>query len=167
MDEALYTTKTKMTWDEYVKYSFNVFFRKRGVILLYLLSLLYAAFVAFATRWTGPDKYVITVLIVLAALLILYPLILVAKSKSYYKSNGIINGGDAETELRFYEDRFKSLCGENVSVLTYDKIYKIIETKTNFYIMISTSQGMVVVKSNCPDGLEDFLRELKGRIKKK
>ena len=45
--------------------------------------------------------------------------------------------------------------------LEYSKLHKIIETKTNFYLMIAKNQGFILIKENFPEGLEEFLRNIK------
>lgn len=43
----------------------------------------------------------------------------------------------------------------------YNKLNEIIETKTNFYLMISKNQGHMVLKENMSDDLQNFIRKLK------
>ena len=39
-----------------------------------------------------------------------------------------------------------------------DCLYK---TKTNFYLMLAKNQGFILVKDNFPEGLDEFLRNIK------
>lgn len=47
----------------------------------------------------------------------------------------------------------------------YRQIYRIVETKTNFYIMLSRNQGIIIVKANCLPELIGFLTQLKNTVK--
>ena len=70
---------------------------------------------------------------------------------------GIISGGNFE----FYNDYFTETNEYGNTKLEYNKLHKIIETKTNFYLMIAKNQGFILVKENFPEGLEEFLRNIK------
>ena len=40
-------------------------------------------------------------------------------------------------------------------------ILDILETPTNFYLMLAANSGIIVSKSNCTEGLVSFLQEMK------
>ena len=44
--------------------------------------------------------------------------------------------------------------------IPYDKLYRVVETPTNFYLLIARNQGMVIVKENCSAELIAFLQKL-------
>ena len=96
---------------------------------------------------------------------ILFPIFMIIfselESKSYYKSNKILQ--DMIDEYEFYEENFIVRNKMTEFKIGYDKIYKIIETKTNFYIMISKNQGYIISKSNCTADAIEFLEGLKNR----
>jgi len=54
----------------------------------------------------------------------------------------------------------------NPLVIRYEELYKIIETPTNFYLMLSPQHGSIVIKENCSDELLMFLDQLKTRMDK-
>ena len=47
------------------------------------------------------------------------------------------------------------------TTLEYAKLHKIVETKTNFYLLIAKNQGYILTKSTFPMGLDEFLRNIK------
>ena len=57
-------------------------------------------------------------------------------------------------------DRIANLREEALVKREYEKLYKIIETETNFYLMISKTQGFVLVKNNMPEGLVEFIKTI-------
>mgnify|MGYP003305682378 CR=1 FL=1 len=46
-------------------------------------------------------------------------------------------------------------------VLKDDEIYKLYETKTNFYILLNAKEVMIIVKENCSEELCEFIRNKK------
>ena len=92
---------------------------------------------------------------------VLYPFAIVIMQnrqiKKIYNSNHLMK--DAEVEYTFYEPCFSSNDPSGKSRVDYEKLYKIVETKTNMYLMISENQGFMLKKSEMPSGLEAFLRK--------
>ena len=67
---------------------------------------------------------------------------------------------DARIDYRFYEKYFVKIFGGSEEQFEYEKLHKIIETKTNFYLMLNRTQGFVLVKDNMPQGLAEFFKSL-------
>lgn len=61
----------------------------------------------------------------------------------------------------FYDDHLVAETENGTENIPYAKLYKIIETDTNFYLMYSKIQGLILTRSNFPDGLSDFLRNIR------
>lgn len=49
----------------------------------------------------------------------------------------------------------------NNATVDYSLINKVVFTKTNVYLMIAKNQGYMLLKSNFPEGLEAFLKQIK------
>ena len=66
---------------------------------------------------------------------------------------------------RFYEDRLEVLTssGDKSSTMYHD-LYTVYEVDTAFYIMFDKNTVCIIPKSKCPEGMEDFIRDL-GRKK--
>lgn len=62
--------------------------------------------------------------------------------------------------FKFYDSYFTADCDRNHAEIEYSKIKKIHETDTNFYIMMSANDGMIVQKMKCTPELMMFLRRL-------
>ena len=77
--------------------------------------------------------------------------------KTYYSNKAITS---CVADFEFYDNYVREITQNGETKLEYSKIYKIIETKTNFYIMASVNQGFIIVKSNCSDGLIDFIKSI-------
>ena len=65
----------------------------------------------------------------------------------------------------FLEDRFIARSDISRAEIRYDLLYRIVETKTNFYLLLGLNQSFVVKKENCSGELTAFLGELRKRHK--
>ncbi len=96
-----------------------------------------------------------------AVLLIALPLALVLvtnfRVKKEFRSSKLLQ--NTVTVFRFYEDRLESASDRGNSFVRYDELYRILETKTNFYLFISKGQALNVIKANCSEELIAFLHE--------
>ena len=63
--------------------------------------------------------------------------------------------------ISFYEDHFESRNQATQSSIEYSRICGVIETETNFYLLIMPNQGFIVQKKNCSYELLDFIRNMK------
>lgn len=79
--------------------------------------------------------------------------------EKYYDSNELIQKLDVDYE--FYETYFVEKSKNGEMRVEYNKLNEIIETKTNFYLMISKNQGHMLLKENMSDDLQNFIRKLK------
>ncbi len=148
---SLYETSTVFSFEEYKKFVDATSSRKTNNILMAIVSV---ALVAMGIL----EKSIL--LIVLAAA---YPLLMSFSQKKglerTYKKNPAMH--NSRVDYRFYETCFVKVFGESEDQYDYEKLYKVIETETNFYLMISKTQGFVLIKANMPEGMEDFVRSIK------
>ena len=93
--------------------------------------------------------------------IIVYPIILSftlnSQIKKMYKSNKRINM--LEETLTFYDEFLESKSDHNYCKVQYTDIYRVCETKSNFYIFISDNQAFIIIKSELKDvdGFKDFI----------
>lgn len=158
--EPLYKTQTAYSFEEYSKYNEAVLLKQKGLkavmIIIPVLYVLLMGAVFYSTREIS------TVFVVLFALLLSTAIFIASFKKTIkktYYSNKAITSCVADFE--FFDNYVRELTQNGETKLEYSKIYKIIETKTNFYIMASVNQGFIIVKGNCPDGLVDFIKSIK------
>lgn len=158
--EPLYKTQTAYSFEEYSKYNEAVLLKQKGfkavMITLPVLYVLLMGAVFYSTREIS------TVFALLFALLLSTAIFIAsfkkAVKKTYYSNKAITS---CVADFEFYDNYVRELTQNGETKLEYSNIYKIIETKTNFYIMASVNQGFIIVKGNCPDGLIDFIKSIK------
>ncbi len=83
----------------------------------------------------------------------------VVPSKKVYYSNKL--AVDAELDFDFYENYFVKTSSAGTEKVEYTSLLKVVETKTNFYLMIGLNQGYMLKKADMPQGLDVFIRNLK------
>ena len=149
--ESLYKTKIINTFEEYKRFSRVLMYKKRSIIIYALL----AAFLIL-------DGIVLDNMIFIV-FDVVYPFVIWLlhnmQVKKVFKTNKALQ--NAEVNFEFYNDYFTETNEYGNTKLEYNKLHKIIETKTNFYLMIAKNQGFILVKENFPEGLEEFLRNIK------
>ena len=149
--ESLYKTKTINTFEEYKRFSRVLMYKKRSIIIYALL----AAFLIL-------DGIVLDNMIFIV-FAVVYPFIIWLlhnmQVKKVFKTNKALQ--NAEVNFEFYNTYFTEENSYGNTKLEYSKLHKIIETKTNFYLMIAKNQGFILIKENFPEGLEEFLRNIK------
>ena len=108
-------------------------------------------------------KFLKIAIILLILFAIIYPIVIALLQKRQIKKVWNSNKVAQNMNVRFdfYDTYFTEINDNGETRLEYDKLHKVIETKTNFYLMIAKNQGFILNKSNFPEGLEDFLRNIK------
>lgn len=145
---CLFRTTTNYSYEEVKRYYFSMIFRPSRIILLIFTELLLAV-------WS----FLSVVYIVLAIFLPVFIFVFTnVQFERIYRSNKLIKNKVAE--FGFYDTYFTVKRDDEEIKIEYDKLYNIIETKKNVYLMIAINQGYILNKSNFPEGLSDFLEEI-------
>lgn len=162
--EPLFTTKTTYTLDEYMRYSTHISMKNKRfarTMILLAVTIVMLALLSFLNK-----SYGVATGFVAGGLL--FPFILTANFRSSvkrtYNSNALLRG--AVCTFRFYEEHMAGDDPTGHAEYTYDKLFSIVETKTNFYIMISENQGSIVIKENCSPEMIAFIQEIKQKYGK-
>ena len=149
--DYLYKTKTTNTFEEYKRFSMRLLFKKQS-IMIYALA-------AALCIWGG----IVLEKPIFIVFAVIYPILVWAlcyqQVKKSFNTNKPLQNTVAEFE--FYDTYFTETNPYGTTTLEYAKLHKIIETKTNFYLLIAKNQGYILTKSTFPTGLEDFLKSIK------
>ena len=152
--EPLYQTSAVLTLEEYRSYVYALRGR-RTILLTVIAEVLFLLEVLLFSNWASK--------LFAAVVFLLFPLaiwlILNWNTKRIFTSNQLQNG--AQTQLFFYEDHLEQITPSGTLRVAYHQLYRVVETKTHFYLMVGRGQGIIVVKANCLSGLIDFLGQLK------
>lgn len=151
----VYQTTMEMTYPEYKRMCWALkrkkFFIVSGIVstLTLLLSIFYL--------YNGDVKESVFYL----AVTFLFPLLLIglysrSLHKNYYSQQW---PKDHRVEYVFYEDRLTAKTETGNAEVPYDKLYQVMETKTNFYLLIGANQCFAVKKADCT---KELLARLQG-----
>ncbi len=161
--EELFKNKTKCTEKEYNRFLKS--YEKEYALSELLWMIVYIAFWGFCLVLAFLNKeYLLSGILFIGILIYIWykfirPRRNVEKQK---KSNKMIN--EYINTYKFYKHYFTSQNKEGKAQTMYFKIYKVIETKTHFYIYISKEYAFIVAKNGFEIGSSE---EFKKFIKKK
>lgn len=154
-------TESKWTIEELKKYQWATLFSMHKGYICFILILDILSLIAAVSAFHYGYRFLTAELILFVIIMpILIYLITMYRMKKNYKSNKFLQ--NTVINLKFAEDQFDVVSDRGSSVIRYDDLYRVIETKTNFYLYISNNQALTVIKANCSDELISFL---KGQIK--
>lgn len=150
--DALYTVKTKYTYKEYRKFSYYCMWHSSRVIL----AICYIVMAALLIRGIINGNIISSCMAV--AFFVVMPIFVEYTFKKAYTSKKSNSG---EIVMRFYEAHIESEGAKSSTKVLYKNLYKIVETKTSFYVMMGNNMGFIVMKDDCPEGLIEFIRSIK------
>ena len=157
--EPLFKTRTQYTYTEYERLCMTINmqpnrFPKAAVLLCGAFLILSCLFYFMHLPYVS---------IVFAGMIVLAPLgiflSLKMQIKKTYAANSLVQ--DAAVILRFFEDHLEIYSAKGYSYVQYSDIVRILETKTNYYLMISDTTGIIAVKENCEPALQKFIKTMK------
>lgn len=73
-----------------------------------------------------------------------------------WESNAVLR--ESETHLHFTENGIDVTTQNGSAHIDYDKLYKLLETKTHFYILSASNAGTGIPKAQCTPAQQDFIR---------
>lgn len=147
--EPLFTTEFEYNYDEFKKFSW----RLTGKPLM-ILVICYSLLVLVLGIATISPVYITLGVLLPVLVFLLYS----RKTKRVYKSNRMFDR--LQRVYKFYDTYFVIEDAVNNATVDYSLINKAVFTKTNVYLMIAKNQGYMLLKSNFPEGLEAFLRQI-------
>lgn len=148
--DKLYEIKTKYTLEEHIKFNYALLFNGKQMLLLAILCIITLICGIISHLWYA------------VGIAIIFPIFLVLSVYFSAKKNYLSNKGaqDADVTIEFYENKMIQKTSVGSYTVEHDKIVKIIETKTHFYVMISRNQGIIIPKASMPNGLEEHIEKI-------
>lgn len=157
-NEIHFSTQTEYTFEEYVRFS-NRYCRFAN-FMSYLVWLGVGTLLIIFACYRQEYVHALMVLLVCISLVIKGEKTRKKKQIEEYNSPGSPKG--SLFTFDFYSDCFQQTCDNLESEpLRYYDLLKIIETKTNFYLIYAKQEGCIIIKENCSPELIRFLHELR------
>ncbi len=163
--EPLYTMEFDQSLEGYRRYNRALILKnkKRIVLDAILLALCLASGIFFlCVGYVFEGVYFIAITFLIPVLTWLYRKHGIRK---YYESNKLFK--DLHEVMSFFEDRYEDDTSFSHEICRYADLYDIIETKTDFYLMVGIGRAQFVPKANCSPELIGFLQGLKEKYGKK
>lgn len=157
--EPKFTTEMTMTEEEYLRYADAVTAsRKQSKVLIIILSVL---LLMLSAVWFWMGRIIMGGIVLVAA--VSYPIwFRAARRKQLKRIFASGKSGRALTnQLRFYENHLVTENEDGKKDFPYSAFTDILETPTNFYLMLAANSGIIVTKANCTEELVSFLQEMK------
>lgn len=157
-------TKIDLSLEEYMRFAFTVQRQDKRYIRAKLIMMLVLLVIA-VINFKGGNKQLGSILLIMVVALPMFLDIMMKKqvTKAY---NDNANTQGINTSLTFYDNYYEGHSEIGNNKYLYEELYKIIETPTNFYLMLSPQHGSIVIKENCSEELLMFLDRLKTRMDK-
>lgn len=162
----LYETNTKITIDEYKKYNKTLFKKVnfiRGLLAL-IVSILLVVFIILPKANLSTIETISLFLAYFIGFVIAVLFLKLFQNisvKSTYKKLNKNNPDVLDMKLIFYKDYMIQKTKKNEYKVYYKDLYEILETRDNFYLMLSQNQGVIIIKENCNKKLIEFIEGLK------
>lgn len=163
--EPLFRSETEYTYEKYTAYCKMIWNHvgnmKQSIIWTD------AALVIVCLLMVFMKEYKMAVLFLAAA--VIFPVILQfqmnRQMKKAWESNKAAQG--VVSKFSFYNEYVEQENPVGASRVKYEELYKIVEGRDAFYLMIANNQGFIIDKAKCSEELQQFIREQKERRKDK
>lgn len=156
-NQPLYETTTIITLDEFRKLNHALSNRRAMAGILLALEAMLAVLLVRSVMIHNKSSiqlYVI-MLILLPGIAWFIPRYM---ERRMYLANETANNMVMKT--KFYEDHLEQQSRLGHTTVRYQDLQRIIETSTNFYLLVSKSQSIIIIKDNCHPKLVQFIREM-------
>lgn len=153
----LFETETEYTFEEYRRFCRMVFQRMDGMgkkAALLSAAMLILGITGF---FRGDTAFGMVFLLAAPLFLAVLRLRMERTVKKAWETNRVTQG--IRTRYRFYEDFYEQENDLGYTKVSYEKLYRILETDQNFYLMYGKNQGAILVKERCSQELMEFLRK--------
>jgi hypothetical protein len=158
--EPLYSVKTALTEEEFVRFNrFVAHSNKKNLTIIIVCDVIILAF-AIEHFVTGTN--IPAAIGLLAGMLVcvwLFTFGVDRTAKRYYRQYVVKEG--SEQTILFFDDHYEQSTSNANANIAYKQLTAIHFTKTNIYLMRSPRVGVVLPLVSCPNGLPEFLQDIK------
>ena len=152
-----FTITIRPSFEEYKRFNQAVRASQPRRRLKLTVTALIILALAAVVWWTLGIRYACIAYAVWAALAALVFLRAARSVRKAWDSNALLR--ESEQTLRFSDSGIDVTTGSGSAHVDYDKIYRLIETKTHFYIMTALNAGSGFPKEMCTSEQQAFIRE--------
>ena len=166
MKQPLFTINSTFSEEEVVRFNKYVTLHMshyvRNVVICNIILLLFTVG-TIVNDITSEDFPISSIMMFLVIIIVNWSLYKspIQKARKVYRQNKTIR--DAIYIVKFYDDHYVVTCNEIESSIPFDKLYKIIETDTNYYLMASKVSGTIICKADTPNDFDAYIHKFTNR----
>lgn len=143
----LYSTNTITSKEELNKFNNALLFSPKYILLIVALEAS-----LFTSYFMLKERFFLIYALIFP--FILYGAIRFTINNKYKKEAKFLG---VESIINFYEDSIEQINQYASTKIPYKDLYKLIETKTNYYFLTGTNTGFNIIKANCSPELIDYI----------
>lgn len=154
----LFEIKTTINYHEYRKFCDAIYpglnlTKRQQITMFIVMALITLPLFFFGYEWLA------VLLLILIVIIPIFTVNEIEKSiKKSYETNKIIQ--DVEYKYIFSDKSFKVKELKSNATVLYAQLYKVIETNTNYYLLVANNSGYIIAKKDI-DHKKDFKEFLK------
>ncbi len=160
--EPIFTVKCKCTEKEYSRfYRYILFKRNKWIVYFCILCITTTLISFFSTLMSGGPidwKSFISPIALFSSYFLCIFFIFPSFAVWSFRKNKLTR--DLDYEVSFFEDHIETVNKYENFTCPYEKLHKILETKTNVYIMIHRYSGLILRKQDFPEGALEFIHQV-------
>lgn len=161
--EPLFTVKHQNNEDEFVRFNRAVaakFGHKKLALIVVNIMLLCAIFAAVSIMMFTDNKpdIMLFIFIVLGVYMnYAYTYGMDRRARKLFRQTKVAQ--DIVNEYDFFDEYFVNRNRNGQGTMAYNKLFKVIETRTHFYLMLSKVQGYTIAKAEAPANFTEFMQK--------
>lgn len=147
-------TETTITLEEFIKLNETILRQNKAIKRTFIINIIITLFFIIT------QQYLAAIIFGIFTLFLLYIIKRSLKKqveKGYQSNKNIQN---QKIQYKFYEEYFLATTLNSESKMNYDRLYDIIETKENFYLMESNALAHIIIKKHCNPELTNHIQNL-------
>ena len=161
--EPLFTVKHQNNEDEFVRFNRAVaskFGHKRLALIVNNIMLLFVIFAIISMMMSTDNKPDIILFFFIALGVYMnyaYTFGMDRRARKLFRQTKVAQG--IVNEYDFFDEYFSYRNTNGQGSMAYDKLFKVIETRTHFYLMLSKVQGYTIAKAEAPANFTEFMQK--------
>ena len=161
--EPIFIVKHQNNEDEFVRFNRAVaakFGHKKLALIFVNIMLLCAIFAAISIMMFTDNMPDIMLFIFIALGVYMnyaYTFGMDRRARKLFRQTKVAQ--DIVNEYDFFDEYFSYRNTNGQGSMAYDKLFKVIETRTHFYLMLSKVQGNTIAKDEAPAGFTEFMQK--------
>lgn len=161
--EPLFTIKHQNNEDEVVRFNRAVatqFGHRKLALIVVNIMLLCAIFAAVSIMMftdNMPDIMLFIFIVLGVYMNYAYTYGMDRRARKLFRQTKVAQ--DIVNEYDFFDEYFVNRNRNGQGTMAYNELFKVIETRTHFYLMLSKVQGFIIAKSEAPANFTEFMQK--------